>query len=133
MDSGTQVSVDCWRFFTDGMVALARYYELDILHAHTNAAPTVKDDEWFSRDCADTLLVARKKYSGKARICKIDSYVCNPIKHRNLNQGFATYEEYKREKEKESITFQEAEGKINEISLWDNALNKLKKTLRRVK
>ena len=52
--------VDCWRFFTDGMVALARYYELDILHAHTNAAPTVKDDEWFSRDCADTLLVAKE-------------------------------------------------------------------------
>ena len=35
--------VDCWRFFTDGMIALAKYYELEIIHAHTNAAPRVED------------------------------------------------------------------------------------------
>ena len=30
--------VDCWRF-NDGMIALARYCKLELIHAHTNAAP----------------------------------------------------------------------------------------------
>ena len=52
--------VDCWRFFTDGMVVLARYFELEIIHAHTNAAPSIEDEDWYSDDCADSMLIARK-------------------------------------------------------------------------
>ena len=59
--------VDCWRFFTDGMIALARYYMLKIVHSHTNAAPTIQDDDWFSSSEADSILIAEKPYEGEAR------------------------------------------------------------------
>lgn len=58
--------VDCWRFFTDGMIALAPYNSLHIVHAHTNSAPSLRNHDWFSHDCADAMLVATKPYSGKA-------------------------------------------------------------------
>ena len=70
--------VDCWRFFSDGMVAMARYTNLQILHAHTNCAPTAGDMNWVSDDCADTMLIARKPYSGKTRILEVDDYQCRP-------------------------------------------------------
>jgi SAM-dependent methyltransferase len=35
--------VDCYRFFTDGMVAMARYVQLEVLHAHTNKGPSTED------------------------------------------------------------------------------------------
>lgn len=56
--------VDCWRFLADGMVALCEYYQLKILHASTNTAPTYLNFSWFSKNNADTLLVAQKPYSG---------------------------------------------------------------------
>ena len=91
--------VDCWRFFTDGMVAIARYYELEILHAHSNAAPNVGEKEWYSEDCADTMLIAKKAYRGKARICNLDNYKCNPAKHKELREHMVTYEEHKKHEE----------------------------------
>ena len=87
--------VDCWRFFTDGMVALARYYSLDIIHAHTNSAPSVEDHEWYSEDCGDTMLIARKPYSGKANIIDLKDYKCIPGNHEGLSNGMANYKTYK--------------------------------------
>ena len=49
------------------MIAIARLYDLEILHASTNAAPRGASEEWYSHDCADSILVARKKYHGKQR------------------------------------------------------------------
>ena len=86
--------VDCWRFFTDGMVALARYFNLEIVHAHTNAAPSVKDTQWYSVDCADTMLVARKPYSGKAKKIELNGYACKPINQKDILSGFKTYQEH---------------------------------------
>ncbi len=71
--------VDCWRFLTDGMIALARYYELEILHASTNKAPTMRDKNWFSMYSDDSILVARKDYSGNAKITK--DLTCIPMDH----------------------------------------------------
>ena len=87
--------VDCWRFFTDGMIALAKYYGLEILHAHTNCAPSIEDEEWFSEDEADSMLIAKKPYRGLARKVDLDGYRCEPIAHNQYNHGFVTYEEYK--------------------------------------
>ena len=95
--------VDCWRFFTDGMIALARFYQLDILHAHTNSAPTTEDKDWYSEDCADTMLVAKKKYGGKARKIDLLGYKCEATDHRKVMQDFATYEEYKKEDAKKRV------------------------------
>ncbi len=86
--------VDCWRFFTDGMVALARYNQLEVHHSHTNSAPTIKEAEWFSSDCADSMLVARKPYGGEAKPLNLKNYKCTPSDHTELSNGMATYGEY---------------------------------------
>lgn len=70
--------VDCWRFFTDGMIALARYVNLQVLHAHTNCAPTKEDTRWLYPNCGDAMLVASKPYSGKANLVNLEEYKCVP-------------------------------------------------------
>ena len=91
--------VDCWRFFTDGMVALARYNNLEILHSHTNCAPGVQDKEWYSKDEADTMIIALKKYKGETRIVNLDDYKCEPTDHRKLRGQMKTYEEHIKEQD----------------------------------
>lgn len=85
--------VDCWRFFTDGMIALARYYQLEIVNAHTNAAPTANDRDWYSVDCADSMLIARKGYSGKARTADLERYVCIPGDQQAMAGGLIPYKD----------------------------------------
>jgi SAM-dependent methyltransferase len=70
--------VDCYRFFSDGMVALARYVSLETLHAHTNCAPTPGSTDWYSLNEADSILIAQKNYDGKVKYVDIESYVCIP-------------------------------------------------------
>ena len=82
------------RFFTDGMIALARYYELDVIHAHTNAAPTLEEVDWYSSDCADSMLIARKTYSGKARITDLSVYKCRPADQDKVMGDMIKYEVY---------------------------------------
>ena len=80
--------VDCYRFLTDGMAALARYCELDIVHAHSNAAPTPADIEWLSEKRADSMLVARKPYAGETRHPDLRTYQGKPLDHQVIGQGF---------------------------------------------
>ena len=87
--------VDCWRFFTDGMVALARYYQLEIVHAHTNAAPSTEDSQWYSEDEADSMLIAKKTYAGDAKTIDLASYKCTAANHEKLRGGMYTYSDYK--------------------------------------
>lgn len=87
--------VDCWRFFTDGMIAIARYYKLEIMHAHTNSAPSVEDHEWYSEDCGDSMIIARKPYPGEAMIIDLNNYKCIPGNHQELNNGMKNYKTYK--------------------------------------
>ena len=77
--------VDCYRFFTDGVVALARYYCLEILHAHTNLGPQ-GDSRWISATQADCMLVARKPYEGAAKMVDLSTYSCTPADHITLAQ-----------------------------------------------
>ena len=86
--------VDCWRFFTDGMVALAKYYQLEIIHAHTNRAPSPLNEEWFSEDMADSMLIAKKNYSGETKKINLMEDKCKPANHNDISGGFTTYEEY---------------------------------------
>lgn len=51
--------VDCWRFDTDGMIALARYANMKPLHASTDSAPMGAPSSWYSGD-GDAMLVAQK-------------------------------------------------------------------------
>ncbi len=61
--------VDCWRYYPDGISALARWADLDVLSAATNWEPqgSFGDD---SAEWKDTVLVARKpsKVNAKARV-----------------------------------------------------------------
>ena len=86
--------VDCWRFFTDGMIALARFYQLEIVHTHTNAAPSIDKIDWYSSDCADSILIARKPYSGGARKVNLREYTCIPADHQKLRGNMITFEEH---------------------------------------
>jgi SAM-dependent methyltransferase len=80
--------VDCYRFYSDGMVALARYVNLDVLHAHTHSAPIESKEKelWYSNK--DSMLVARKGYSGIPRLINTETYNCIPSRHEELRKGF---------------------------------------------
>lgn len=70
--------VDCYRFFSDGMIALARYVNLEPLHAHTNCAPKSNQSHWFSETNADTLMIAKKPYEGNTQYVDLKTYKCIP-------------------------------------------------------
>lgn len=128
--------VDCWRFFTDGMIALARYYMLKIVHSHTNAAPTIQDDDWFSSSEADSILIAEKPYEGEAREINLRGYKCIPTNHQEINNGMATYEDYKnsRIKEKEAREITEMENKTGaEVSTNTDIKSMIKARMKMMK
>jgi hypothetical protein len=62
------------------MVALARYTNLEILHAHCDCRPNNDSvsPEWHLDQGEDSLLIARKPYAGRAQLVDIDHYQCRP-------------------------------------------------------
>lgn len=119
--------VDCWRFFTDGMIALARYYKLEIIHAHTNSAPTVEDHDWYSEDCGDSMLIAKKPYSGEAEIVSFQDYTCIPEDHKKVNNGMKHYKAYKENiasKKEEEEKMQEQEESREKIKIQETKVNR---------
>jgi len=84
--------VDCYRFFTDGMVALARYVSLEVIHAHTNCAPTAKSTKWFSLNLADSMLIAKKPYAGATQFVNLETYVCIPPDQERLRGALVPYQ-----------------------------------------
>ena len=85
--------VDCWRFFSDGMIALARWTNLTVVHAHTNSAPTLNHHQWFSKDAADSMLIAKKEYSGIPNFDP-NSYECIPLSEKEKHQDFVSPNKY---------------------------------------
>jgi len=61
--------VDCWRYYPDGMAALARWADLDVVSCETNWTPQGPFDD-DSADWKDTMLVARKRDVSAARSLK---------------------------------------------------------------
>ncbi len=87
--------VDCWRFFTDGVIALARMTNLEVLHAHTNAGPSSADIDWFSiwGRAAETMLVARKPYSGAPLTINYSTYQIHITNHDKYLGNFINYDQ----------------------------------------
>ncbi len=83
--------VDCYRFFSDGMLALARYVGIEPLHAHTNCSPNENDSSFYSDLCADSMLVARKNFDGEARLPDFSSYKCIPGDQEFFRNGLIPY------------------------------------------
>jgi SAM-dependent methyltransferase len=82
--------VDCYRFYSDGMVALARYTNLELLHVHTNSAPN-SNKKWYSQTNVDTILIARKPYSGQTKYVDLKTYKCVPANLEVLRDGLIPY------------------------------------------
>jgi SAM-dependent methyltransferase len=76
--------VDCYRFYTDGMVALARFVSLEVLHAHTNCIPSKHALDWYIPDNPDSMLIAKKPYAGNAQTPDFGKYQCTPANHQQL-------------------------------------------------
>lgn len=91
--------VDCYRFFTDGLLALARYVAIESLHAHTNCAPDENAKNWYSATCADSMLIARKPYSGKAKHPNFSTYKCVAENQEPLRSGLFPYDRNKGNKQ----------------------------------
>lgn len=85
--------VDCYRFNTDGMVAMARYVNLEVLHAHTNCAPKNAPREWYSTVHTDSMLVARKNYEGDSRLVNLSDYECVQPNQQELRSGLLPFKE----------------------------------------
>jgi SAM-dependent methyltransferase len=83
--------VDCYRFFSDGMVALARYVSFETLHAHTNCAPGGNPAGWYSETCADSMLIAKKPYAGPPQHPDLKTYTCVPVKQKSLRADLVPY------------------------------------------
>ncbi len=52
--------VDCYRFYTDGMIALARWVNMKPIHASVNCAPSAQNMEWYSNNMRDAFLICQK-------------------------------------------------------------------------
>jgi SAM-dependent methyltransferase len=78
--------VDCWRYYSDGMIALARWAGLEILHVSTNMAPENAPATWYGgwQDC---MLVARKP-AAKIEPMDTGTYKCVPVDLESINSGF---------------------------------------------
>lgn len=83
--------VDCYRFFSDGMISLARYVGLEPLHAHTNSAPSTYDADWYSEH-ADSMLIAKKYFSGLPKHPDFKTYQCIPPNQEIFRTGLIPFQ-----------------------------------------
>lgn len=88
--------VDCYRFFSDGMVALAKYLSLETIHSHTNCAPASNPAGWYSRKYADSVLIAKKPYYGLPKYVDLKTYKCIPANQELLRTGLIPYNSRKK-------------------------------------
>jgi SAM-dependent methyltransferase len=84
--------VNCQNYFSDGMIALAKYAGLTILHASTNYAPTKASIEWYNMDIQDTMLIGKKPNDWKAKNFDKVNYSCEPVDLKKICNGFIPIE-----------------------------------------
>jgi SAM-dependent methyltransferase len=74
--------VHCQNYFSDGLIALAKFAGLKVIHASTNLAPIGATIDWYGgidEDfCEDSMLVARKPPDWKPNNFDKLSYICEP-------------------------------------------------------
>lgn len=76
--------ISCYNFDTDGMIALARYCNLDILHASTNFSPSSEPIWNIPNHASDTFLIAQKPLDW-AGMLNIDTYTFTPRTKAKIN------------------------------------------------
>jgi len=114
--------VDCYRFDTDGMVALAKYTNLKPLHASMNLAPVGASQEWYSINAeADAMLIAEKPVSWSGTIDP-ENYIFQQNDLESLATGFVEMPSVA------AVPVQEDNTKVfsDKILAHDNSINEIK-------
>ncbi len=122
---------DCYRYFADGLVALARYSNIDVLHASTNMAPYGAPHEWYSLTRADSFLIGQKPLDAKPSTVAVESYTFTPFDKKKLETQFITaYEQDEITKHQYiSSALQEIASEFIELGQHDLAISSLLKAL----
>jgi predicted SAM-dependent methyltransferase len=84
--------VHCQNYFSDGMIALAKYAGLEILHATTNCAPKKAPVGWYGKQ-EDTMLIAKKPENWKGNNFARENYIFEPIDLEKIATCFVSLEE----------------------------------------
>ena len=93
--------VNCQNFFSDGLIALAKYAGLEILHASTNYAPKGAKIEWYNMRNQDSMLIATKPLGWKQNGFDKENYICEPADLEKMATGLISiknqdwYKKYK--------------------------------------
>jgi SAM-dependent methyltransferase len=82
--------VDCYRFYADGLVALAKYANMIPLHASTNAAPLGAPPQWYSQQEDDSFMIAKKPLSAEDYVIDKRKYKPVVTDMETLLTGFVT-------------------------------------------
>jgi SAM-dependent methyltransferase len=107
--------VNCQNYFSDGMIALAKYAGLEVLHASTNLAPINASPEWYNRGIQDTMIIEKKPSEWKKDCFNKYSYVCEVADLDKIATGLIPLEQqpwYKKYIIKENVK------KLIKIILW---------------
>jgi len=68
--------VNCQNYFSDGLIALAKYAGLETLHVSTNYAPRDAGIEWYNMYTQDSMLIAQKPIGWKENSFNRENYIC---------------------------------------------------------
>jgi SAM-dependent methyltransferase len=83
--------VDCWRFFGDGFIALAKWAGLEVLHISVNLAPIGAAIDWYSGH-KDVMMVLQKPNNWNNNVINISNYSCSPSNLDELAKPLVSYE-----------------------------------------
>jgi len=78
--------VNCQNYFSDGLIALAKYAGLKAIHASTDYAPVGATMAWHSLS-QDSMLVATKPADWQSNSLDILNYVCEPADLEKMATG----------------------------------------------
>jgi ubiquinone/menaquinone biosynthesis C-methylase UbiE len=95
MQSLHRYPVNCQNYFCDGVIALAKYACLEIIHASTNYAPFGATREWYNDNVQDTILVAKKPDTWKKDGFDKLSYKLEPADLEIMATGLVPIEKQK--------------------------------------
>jgi SAM-dependent methyltransferase len=79
--------VNCQNYFADGLIALARYAGLNIIHASTNYAPVEAPVEWYDMSVQDSILIGEKPLDWKPNSFDKINYICEPADLEKMASG----------------------------------------------
>ena len=87
--------VNCQNYFSDGLIALAKYAGLETLHASTNYAPEKAGIEWYNIHAQDSMLIAQKPIGWEEYSFNKENYICEVADLEKMATGLIPMEKQK--------------------------------------